>query len=624
MRLRLSPHQRLRVLFFLVVAVGTLGLTFGTYAFGFLNAFERQTVDERFAIRGAHKPPTDIVVVKIDDVTFGDLKLQWPFPRSYHARLLDKLRTADPKAVVVDIQFTQPETARCATQDCADAATADDNALLNATARLHGKIVLSTTEVGPNGTTGIFGGGGILEQIGARAGWGNFRADKDGPIRKVDYEVQKLKSLSIAAAEVALGHPIKRSQLEHGRAWIDYVGPPGTIRSYSYSRVLDGKVPASALRNKIVVVGASAPVLQDIHDSSFGPGMSGPELQANAIETAVKGFPLRSVPTAVDVILILLLGSIAPILGLRFGPILGTAAAVAVAGAFAGSAHLLFVNGWIVSFVYPLTALAFSTVGAIVVHYLVVAVERERVRDLFSRFVPDGVVDQVLAQTDGDLRLGGKKQVATVLFSDLRGFTASAEHMDAADVIRVLNHYLGDMTEAILAHGGTLVSYMGDGIYALFGAPIELEDHADRALAASREMVEVRLPSFNAWMRGAGFGSGFQMGVGLNTGPIMSGNVGHERRLEYTAVGDSVNTASRIEGLTKGTGFSVFVSETTYAELQRPPADLTYYDEVEIRGRRSTLKLWGMSPKQALEEASELEPAPASEPVEAPAQAEPI
>jgi adenylate cyclase len=624
LRPRISPHQRLRVLFFLVVGVGTLGLTFGMYAFGFLDQFERQTVDERFQIRGAHKAPADIVVVKVDDVTFDDLALQWPFPRSKHAQLLDRLRLADPKAVVVDIQFTEQETPRCPSQACADAAIADDNALLDATARLHGKVVLSTTEVGPGGTTGIFGGGGILQKIGARAGWGNFRADKDGPIRKVSYEVQKLKSLSIVAAEIALGHPIKKSQLPGGRAWIDYVGPPGTIRSYSYSRVLNGKVPASAFKNKIVVVGASAPVLQDIHDTSFGTGMSGPELQANAIETAVKGFPLRSVPTWLDILMIILLGAAAPLLGLRFGPILGTAATVVLAAAFAGSAHLAFESGWILSFVYPLTALALSTVGAIVVHYLVVAVERERVRDLFSRFVPDGVVDQVLAQAGGDLRLGGKKQVATVLFSDLRGFTASAEHMDAADVIRVLNHYLGDMTEAILGHGGTLVSYMGDGIYALFGAPIELEDHADRALAASREMVEVRLPRFNTWMRGAGFGSGFQMGVGLNTGPIMSGNVGHERRLEYTAVGDSVNTASRIEGLTKGTGFSIFVSETTYDALQRPPADLTYYDEVEIRGRRNTLKLWGTSPKQELEAAPEPEPMPESEPVEAPAHAEPI
>src|SRR5919204_2370768 len=113
MRLTRDPHLRLRALFFLVVGVSTLALTFGVYGFGFLDQFERQTVDERFAIRGAHKPPADVVVVKIDDVTFGDLKLQWPFPRRYHAKGPDQIRKAGPAAVGVDIQFTQPETPNC-------------------------------------------------------------------------------------------------------------------------------------------------------------------------------------------------------------------------------------------------------------------------------------------------------------------------------------------------------------------------------------------------------------------------------------------------------------------------------------------------------------------------------
>jgi adenylate cyclase len=602
---RLNRTLRLRALFFVVLGLGTTGLALATWGFGFLDSFERQTIDERFSIRGTEHPPSNIIVVKIDDVTFDELRQQWPFPRSLHGKVLDRIRAGHPLAITFDVQFTEPTK------------PSEDNALIDAVAANRGRIVLSTTAVGKDGDSGIFGGGDILKQLGARAGNGNFHQDPDGVIRKVDYENQRLKSLSIVAAEIALGHPVRRSQLQGGGAWIDFVGPPDTMSSVSYSRVLRGQVPPSTFRDKVVVIGATIPLLQDIHDSSTGTGMSGPELQANAIHTALEGFPLRSVSKALNIVLILLLGLIAPLIGLRVGPIIGTGVALAVAGLFAVAVQLSFDQGWIVSFVYPLTALVLSTVGAIVVHYLVTAVEKERVRDMFSRFVPEGVVDQVLAQAGGDLRLGGKKQTATVLFSDLRGFTASAEHMDAADVIRVLNHYLGDMTDAILAHGGTLVSYMGDGIYAVFGAPIEQEDHADRALAASREMVDVRLPRFNAWTQQAGFGKGFQMGVGLNTGPIMSGNVGHERRLEYTAVGDTVNTASRIEGMTKGTGFSIFLSESTYDELKRPPGDLSYYDEVEIRGRTNTLKLWGTSPKEALED----EPEP--EPVEAPIQVEP-
>jgi len=181
-----------------------------------------------------------------------------------------------------------------------------------------------------------------------------------------------------------------------------------------------------------------------------------------------------------------------------------------------------------------------------------------------------------------------------VMFSDLRGFTSSAEEMPATDVIQVLNHYLHEMSEAILAHGGTLLCYMGDGIYALFGAPVEKEDHADRALAAAREMLTKRLPEFNMWMREQGFGEGYLMGIGLNTGPVMTGNVGHARRMDYTAVGDVTNTASRIEGMTKVTPFSVLIAESTMEALSERPADLLYYDELEVRGRQAKLKLWAL------------------------------
>ena len=128
------------------------------------------------------------------------------------------------------------------------------------------------------------------------------------------------------------------------------------------------------------------------------------------------------------------------------------------------------------SYVYPTAALAMATVGSVGAHYTLAAFERERVRDVFSRFVPEQVVDQVLEQADADLRLHGKELVTTVMFSDLRGFTLSAEDMPAENVITVLNNYLHEMSEAILAHGGTLVCYMGDGIYAIWGAPLEQED----------------------------------------------------------------------------------------------------------------------------------------------------
>jgi adenylate cyclase len=218
--------------------------------------------------------------------------------------------------------------------------------------------------------------------------------------------------------------------------------------------------------------------------------------------------------------------------------------------------------------------------------------ERARVHDVFSRFLPEHVVDDVLASADDDLRLGGVSTVGTVMFTDLRGFTAFAEGKPPELVIAALNRYFDETSNAILEHGGTLVAYRGDGFLAVFGAPMEVADHADRALETARDMVNVRLPRFNEWLRENGLGDGIRMGVGLNSGPFMSGNVGSLRRLEYTVHGDTVNTASRIEGMTKTIGGPILLAESTRDAFVRAPDDLRHVGEFDVRGRDSMVSLW--------------------------------
>jgi adenylate cyclase len=219
-------------------------------------------------------------------------------------------------------------------------------------------------------------------------------------------------------------------------------------------------------------------------------------------------------------------------------------------------------------------------------------VERERVRGVFSRFVPEHVVDDVLERTDEDLRLGGSRDVGTVMFTDIREFTAFTETTQPERVIDLLNEYFGEMIDAIFDHGGTLVGYRGDGLLAVFGAPIPLDDHADRALAAAREMLAVRLPRFNRRVREQALGNGFEMGIGLNSGPFMSGNVGSARRLEYTVHGDTVNTASRLEEMTKTTRQSILIADSTCQALLRGPSGLVYVGEFDVRGKQSSIRLW--------------------------------
>ena len=238
-----------------------------------------------------------------------------------------------------------------------------------------------------------------------------------------------------------------------------------------------------------------------------------------------------------------------------------------------------------------------SPIGALGAYYILSIFERQRVHDVFSRFVPETVVNEVLAESGGS-SLGAREVTGTVMFTDIRGFTTFSEGHAAPEVIDVLNRYLAEMSDAILAQNGTLASFLGDGFMAVFGAPIEQADHADRALAAARDIVETHLPRFNEELRAQGYPE-FKSGIGLNSGPFMSGNVGSEQRLQYTAIGDTINTASRIEGLTKGSGFVLLLADSTREALQEQVEDVVYVDEFDIRGREGRVKLWSLESARA-------------------------
>jgi adenylate cyclase len=566
---------------FLAVGIVASALGVAGYLTDALRPQELDTIDTRFSVRGTEEPPPELVIVQIDDVTFDELGEQFPFPRSLHAQLLDRLREDGVRTVAFDIQFTEPTEEE------------EDIALLDAVAALSGKIVLAATEVDENGRTRVLGGGGILEEIGARDANANTLLD-EGVLRRMSFQIDGLKTFGVVGAEVAERRTITRDDVGGDTTFIDYHGPPGTIPAVSYSRVLEGRTPARFFRDKIVVIGASAPSLQDNEDTSTsGDGqMSGPEIQASAISTALRDFPLEEAPDALDIALIVLLGMVVPVASMRLSPLRSVLVALGVAAVFAVLTQVAFEAGLVTAFLYPLAALALATFGALAVNLVTSAFEQQRVRDLFSRFVPEAVVDEALAQADG-LRLGGVQREGTVMFSDLRGFTSFAEALPVDRVIEVLNRYLSEMSDAILDERGTLVAYMGDGIMAVFGAPVEQPDHAERALAAARDML-VRLEGFNAWLREQELGDGFKMGIGLNSGPVMSGHVGSERRLEYTAIGDTTNTAARLEGMTKGTPYQLYVADSTYTLLGEPPTDLEDTGEHEVRGREARIRLWAL------------------------------
>jgi len=562
-----------------VLAVGIGVVAHETDLFRWL---ELQSVDARFGVRGTQPAPKGVAVVAIDARTFNERpKDRWPFLRRRHARAIDILKAAGASVIVYDVQFTEPSDAE------------DDGILYNAVGRAR-NVVLGTSEIARGGRTRILGGDANLRAAHALPASAQYDLDPNGVIRRIPYQTDGLLTMPVVAYKRAFGHLPDRKGFEPDGAWIDFAGPPRTLTTVSFSRLLAHRFPPNIFRGRIVVVGASAPSIQDVHPTSTSGNdeMSGPEVQASAIATLEEGIPLRSVPEWIDIALIVLLALLAPLAGVRKGALWATIAALVGITVFLVGAQVAFEDGHVVTVTYPLLAAIVATIAVVGIHYFTETRERRRTRTAFARFVPAAVVDRVLEQAEDGLRLGGEEVLGTVLFSDIRGFTTFSESHHAAEVIDILNRYLTEMTDAIMGHGGTLIAYLGDGIIAIFGAPLEQADHADRALAAAQEMLGERLPRFNEWLRDRGIEQPFEMGIGINSGLLMAGNVGSQDRLEYTVIGDTVNTAARMEGLTKDSGHSLFIAESTQFMLLGKPPPLDYVGEFEIRGRAGRMKIW--------------------------------
>jgi adenylate cyclase len=626
---KIAATGRLRAVLLSIVMLGATGIALAAYATDVLKALEGTTVDTRFSIRGKEKPPKNLVIVAVDDKSLQDINQQWAWPRAIQAQAISRIAAQHPAAIAYDIELADKSSHGKTCKVSGLTLMCDDLNLLNTLGNIPPVTLFSTTAPSTDGKgnvrfLGVDDGTKLLHELGSRPAETQFPFQSGGTVRQMKYSIQGIQTMAVVAYDTAMHKHLAPAQFGTGAQWIDYQGPSGTIPSVPFSSVYDqrkfGALPPNLFRGKIVVVGAIASSLQDFHPASTDQQMPGPELQANTIATILKGFPLKSAPGWINVVLIVLFAIVVPLASLRLNTFATLGLTLGLAALFAIGTQLAFDAGRVNSFVYPLVALILSGAGALAVKLVTEAFERIRAVDLFSRFVPENVVDEVLASADG-LRLGGVQREGTVMFSDLRGFTSLAETMEPARVIETLNRYLSEMSDAILDHGGTLVAYMGDGIMAVFGAPLPQPDHADRALAAAREMLEVRLPRFNEWLRSENLSQGFRMGIGLNSGQVMSGHVGSERRVEYTAVGDTTNTSSRIEALTKGTPYQLYLSGATKEALLSPPDDLVHVGATEIRGRQAKLELWTVAAEapepddlQESEIAKEPEPLQASGP----------
>lgn len=382
-----------------------------------------------------------------------------------------------------------------------------------------------------------------------------------------------------------------------GQVWL-YDSGHVPERSIPIWKILAGEVDAERLRGAVVLVGTSAAGLKDQRATPLQPNAAGVTLHAQVLEQVINATFLSRPDWAdgAEILAVVVLGLLvfAPFLLRRVSILAASAfAGLLIAGVVFGSWQAFHTWRWLFDPIYPVLTGVAVYVAASLPRYLEVEGEKRRIRAAFAHYMAPSLVEQ-LAGNPGRLRLGGETRELTLLFCDIRGFTSLAERMSADEVTRLLNRFLTPMTDAIMETGGTIDKYMGDAIMAFWNAPLDDPEHAARACHAALEMRR-RLAELNAELvaeqREEGQGPAeIAIGIGLNSGPCSVGNMGSHRRFDYSALGDNVNLASRLEGQCKTYGVDIVISESTRAAAADYPA--IELDLIRVKGRRDPVRVY--------------------------------
>ncbi len=572
---------------FLVISAAIGALVSASLAGGLFQGLEYFLEDLLFAARPVAE---DIVIVAIDDASLADIG-QWPWPRRAFADVLERMAAYPPAAVGIDVMFAEPSRL----------GMADDDALRRTLKGIPYPVVLpvegrniSLRENRPAAADALLTPLALFAGPRVSRAHVNVIEDRDGVARRFPAGVQAGVSVFPAFAQEILlqsGPAPNPTLAEISAPRIVYAQSAGNIRRISFSRLLYGDA-AKELAGKIVLIGATAP---DLHDEkatpvSHGLPMPGVEIHANITNMLLHGWRLESMSIAATVAWIMAAALIA---GCAFFFLSVPAAVVSNAALGAVSliaAVILFERGVVADIIHTQAAWVMAGSALFACRYFSTEREKRRIKNVFSKYVSADVLREIL-RDPAAVRLGGEEKEITLLFSDIRGFTSISERTPPTELVRILNRYFSVMTEEVLRRGGVLDKYIGDAIMAFWGAPVADPEQAERAVATAKAMME-KLALLNREFAAAGDPQ-IAIGIGVCTGRAVVGNVGSHLRFDYTAIGDTVNAASRIEGLTKQYQTPILVGETTRNKLKNPDA-CVFVDEVAVKGKQDKIKIYSI------------------------------
>ncbi len=604
------PARKRRLIVGLAVAA-SIGLAFSVaFCAGLLHSMQLQSSDLLFratTLYQAGESDDRIVVVSIDDKSLEQLGHFSLWPRSHHAQIIDRLVEAGARIVVFDILFAEPMPG---------------DETLAASIKEAGNVILPVVHVpqgsrsaatdSPDHQSGAFlRPVAILEEEAAALGHASVFHDTDGVVRRLPTVIADQDGSQPALALAAVAKYLRRADviespiqdnalalagrsipISGGNAMLinytggsDEAGRIVNFESVSYVDALRAGIDPEFFEDKLVIIGVTASGMGDAFWTPMAEMMHGVEIHATAIHTILSDNFLRPAPAGIHIASILILALLCGLVVLRLRLLWAAVSAALLCFAYLLIASSLFDHGIILNVSYPPLTVLGAFVG---MNIYSIARERSEKRELtktFGRYISPAVVDRTLAALEeGKLRLGGDEQEVTVAFADMRGFVGASEKMRPDELVRVLNTYLSKVIEAVINHDGMINKFGGDSVMAVWNAPTACEGHsllAVRAAIDAQHAVEqlhedMTIPKMD-------------FGIGINTGQAVAGNMGSEDRLEYSVIGDAVNTAARLADATPGG--KIWIGSSTF-EMVKDHIRSRSLGELAVKGRQESVQAY--------------------------------
>ncbi len=578
----------------------------------FLRFMELKTLDLRTLSRGERCPGGNIVIAAIDEKSLSELG-RWPWPRATIAKLVDTLKEYGAKTVGMDIVFAEPadtdpilaesiknagnvtlgyffhtsekEIAHLNKEDaqkCANNIAYSKYQIVQFIGKPDESILPQACAAAANV--------GPLSDAAENSGYFNCFPDSDGTIRwsplvikfggdfypplsisvllqYMDWPMLTLKIADFGVEFIRIGD-LDIPTDESGRMLINYLGPAKTFPHYSIADIISGRLKPALFKDKLVLVGATATGIYDMRVTPFGTTYPGIEIHATVIDNILRQAFLKR-PGWIgifDITAILFFGLILGIGLPKFRGAYGVFFSLLLLVTYIMINRFIFshYNIWL-NLIYPVITILTVYLGITVYKYITEEREKKKIRGAFQYYLTPSVINEIL-KDPSKLKLGGEKMNLTVLFSDIRGFTSVSEKLSPEELVHLLNEYLTAMTGVVFKYDGLLDKYMGDAIMAVFGAPLPQDDHPVSACRSALGMMDELRKLQKKWADESR--PVLDIGIGMNSGEMVVGNMGSDMRFDYTVMGDNVNLGSRLEGINKEYGTNIIISEYTYNEVK--------------------------------------------------------